>query len=395
MRIGSIGFAFVVMLVMSVVVAPAVSAQKDTTSSNRVELIAALSRLENGFRGKTVEFELSFVNKYGDSVPFSKARISLSSDGKFARETDWVYVVSRDEKNVPVGDGKSIETIVEQCAFCGQGDFSGQEIQYFKILRNGGVGYPYEGYGTFHAPGVNAIVVKSAGILGGYCDEDGMPFTQLLAIPRATINVVETKFGDEKAAKKYSVDVPGTGLYEFIVSGDIPLLRSLSIRKIRRDDVIDKPGGQGWTIERPGDGREHDVLGIEYKFENNQWIPISATSTMSTTRLGVSDKDPGQIGKIVVTRIEEFSVHDPTRAEFLEIPVKNGMPIRVTGKKGLAYSYVDGRIERAIDHESIAEIEGARFRKPTGSRWKWYGFGAAGILLLVVVLIYAKRSNRG
>ena len=394
MGYGSIGNAFVAMLMMSFAVAPAVSAQRESASSNSVALVAALSRLENGFRGKTVELELSFVNMYRDSVPSSKARISLSGDGQFVRETQWIYDVHADEKNVPVGDGKSIEIIAELCAFCGQGDFSGQEIRGSKIFRNGGAGYPYEAYGAFYTPGVNVIEVKGAGVLGGYSVDDAMPFTHLLAMPEVTINVVETKFGDE-TAKKYSVDIPGTGQYEFIVSGEIPLVRSINIRKIRRGEVIDKTGGGGWAVERTGDGRERSVLGIEYKFENNDWIPISSTSTTSTTRLGESDKDPGRVAKIVVTKIEEFSVDDTTRAQFLEIPVKNGMPIRVAGKEGLAYSFVDGRIVRGIDHESIAEIDGVRFRKPTGSRWKWYGFGAAGILLLVVVMVYARQSMRG
>ena len=372
-------------LITALVYTSSASGQDNAWRKKYPELYTALRILEDGFAGKTVDIEKSFVNGYGDTVVTSTARVSLSSDRSFLREVTWGRDFGPDDTGEFVSGNGTVTHRNERCCF------QGQEIRIRQNLRNGEG--PLIVAGKIELPDTQRFSILFPGHLGGYCGDDRIPFTEILSMPAARFTVASAKLGDEQS-KTFSVDVPGMGIYEFAVAGDVPLVRSISVRKVRVGEVIDKDWTGGWTIERAGDGRVTNVLTIDYTNDGDQWVPTSESFTRTTTRSGKKEKG-GNIEKVTATSISDFSIGDSSRAWFVEIPLMNGIPVTVEGKEGLAYSYVDGRIVRGIDHESIAEIDGVRFRKPTGHRWKWYGFCAAVIVGLVVVLVYVKRSGKG
>lgn len=387
---GTITSSVVGCVVLTLLFAIRLNGQELDWERQHSDLFAALKLLEDGFAGKTVECEQSYINGRDESVKSSRVRVSMSADRQFLRETFWGYNQELDEMGEFVNPDKTVTHRNERCCFWNQ------EIWIRQNLWNGssnGSGSQHGSIsGKMHLPPSHRFSILFPGHLGGYCGDDRIPFTEILAMPNARFAVTSATYGDEPA-KKYSVDVPGMGVYEFVVAGEVPLVRSMSIQKVRIGEIIDKDWTGGWAVERAGDGRETIVNSIDYKNEDDRWIPASESFTLTTTRSGKKEKG-GNLVTISVTSISDFSIKDNSRAWFEEIPVKNGMPVTVAGKEGLAYSYVDGRIVRGIDHESIAVIDGVRVRKPTGSRWKWYVFGGVGVVVLVGIFLYARRPNK-
>ena len=60
------------------------------------------------------------------------------------------------------------------------------------------------------------------------------------------------------------------------------------------------------------------------------------------------------------------------------------------GQEGVAFEYRDGRIQRNIDTDSIAVIDGVRYRKPKRNIWRYL----SPMLLVVVVFILFWRLRR-
>ncbi len=347
-------------LITALVHGSSTKGQDNSWEKTHPEIYTALRILEDGFAGKTVEIEKSFVNGYGDTVVASTTQISLSSDRSFLREVFWGRDYGPDETGEFVNGNGTVTHRNERCCY------QGQEIRIRQNLGNGEG--PLNVAGKIELPDTHRFSILFPEHLGGYCGDDRILFTKILSMPAARFTVAGTKFGGEQA-KTFTVDVPGMGIYEFVVAGDVPLVRGLNVRKVRVGEIIDKDWTGGWAVERAGDGRETNVLVIDYTYEDGRWIPATESFTVTTIRSGKKEKG-GNLVKVAVTKIRDFSIKDSSRAWFKEIPLKNGMSVTVEGKEGLAYSYVDGRIVRGIDHESIAEIDGVRFRKPTGSRWK-------------------------
>jgi hypothetical protein len=234
-------------------------------------------------------------------------------------------------------------------------------------------------------------------IFAGYSNADAMYYLDLVKLPKCRVKVSDSEF-DGEPASKYSFDLPGRGEYEFIVAGDPPLVRRGEIRKTRSHEVYVRDFfdvSHGFPVKRRGDGMRHVINRIDYKSVDGVWIPEILELEYFYTENGVPNSPHWKL-KIEISEVEPFHLDDTRRAQFTELPVKNGTPIDVAGKAGLAYEFRDGRIERVVEHASIAEVDGIRFRKLEESGYAlalWIGVPLA--MALVGIVAWIRRNGNG
>jgi hypothetical protein len=98
--------------------------------------------------------------------------------------------------------------------------------------------------------------------------------------------------------------------------------------------------------------------------------------------------------KLRVTMIEDFHPENPDQVVFEWLPVKQGEKVWVMEKPGLGYALRDGVVERVIDHESVATVDGVRYRKSGGGNTIYYVSGLVLLFVLIGVVVYIRRNSR-
>jgi hypothetical protein len=386
-RLAKNGLQVIVLLGVAIVAVESCSPQVVGTEAKQsdIEILdSALESLSHWWIGKTHNGVKTWFNEDGQGKSDEFWTVEVSSEG------DWIRQVRKLSTRT---GSKEADIVIERV------EIPGQRM----VARDQRFGL---------SPGIRFLVngeftrVHSQRFLpefhpdliwAGYSNTDGMYFFQLLKLPGCKVLVADCQF-DDHSAKRFSFDVKGYGEYEFVVSGTPPLVRSAEVRKNRVYEIYVRDffdSGDTAPVARKGDGLRQVAHRIDYTELNGQWIPAKLDLEFFYTEEGVANSPHWRL-QIDISNVKPFEIGDTTRAVFTELPVKDGTPIDVKEKAGLAYEFRDGRISRVVEHSSVAEMDGVRFRKPLPRPVNWYLWGSvtAG-LALIGVLAWRRRSSGG
>lgn len=352
------------------------------------QCLDAIARYEMAFYGKAVTIrpinQVAFENE--------EAQISISDDGSFFRVFHTFAMGERLQRvEACVVENQLIEAIEIKA--------SAQSKPY--ISMSGMLEF------DFHC----ASVRKLGSYLCGVSPRDGKRFSELLNYEQTTLTCELVDLdGHDGPLQKLVAQHPQFGEYSFwFTLGNRPLLKQIRILKQTGNFILHSVhqgpttvGAPQYVEPRPDKKlqaqleaeaarapRESEweiVVGpIEYEVFNDGTARPKSLDIKST--LGYR----GRSGMTLLTGEQVIEVHtfrcaDPDVAQFEKVKVHDGMPVQVAGQIGAAYEFRGGKIVRMVDVDSVARMDGIRYRKPATRSWPIVILVLIGAVALTILL---------
>lgn len=246
-----------------------------------------------------------------------------------------------------------------------------------------------ESYVEFMSPGAALAAF-------GVSDLDGLPIDAIINRSNA-IRTID-RDADRPNIVTLRADVPSFGIYSFVCDLDSNQLKELHVVKKRRTDTW-LPGFRfprlrmGELDNNSGsqaDSIDIAISDIQYDRAKGDGRIVSFAITQTRT---VGNRQPIDRDQVRIEKVKPFSHKSDGQIEFAVVSVAEGARVNVIGQEGLAFQFIDGRIERVLDGTTVSEMNGIRFRK-TASRWPWYLAGIVAISVVGGVYYYAKLKQQ-